>query len=121
MGSCYDDTIYRISRSKVFPFFHIDFGNMKLPDDIPVDPMIFYNEKVKQYCFDMSGFKVSDDYLSFAFIHSDNFYACIHNRRTSRSYVYKNLINDMDWIAAGFLPLCIQGKTIYFVSAFWSR
>lgn len=91
-------------------------AGLKLPSDIPVDYTIFNNEKAKRYCFDISDFKVSDDFLSFQFKHSSSYYACIHNRQTSRSYVYKSLMNDINLIAAGFVPFCIQGKTLYFVS-----
>lgn len=113
---CYNDTIYTIRGGKPLPYLYVDFGDLKLPSDISIDNTIEMDDKIKRYCFDVSGFKISDNFITFSFRHTNCFYVCIHNRQTSDSYVYKTLLNDVNIAQAGFFPMYIQNKVLYFVS-----
>lgn len=113
---CYNDTIYTISGGKPIPYLFVDFGDLKLPPDIPIDNTIVTNDRRRKYCIDISRFKISDYYLSFSFRHSDYIYACIYNRQTSESHVYNSINNDINFATPGFFPMFIKDKTFYFVS-----
>lgn len=89
---------------------------MKLPKDIIIDNSITKNERVQRYCTDISGFRISDDYVSFAFGQGKQFYACIYNRHTNTPYVYNWLHNDINVTPLILNPIYIKGKTLYFVT-----
>ena len=113
---CYNDTIYTIRGGKPLPYLYVDFGDLKLPSDIPIDNTIVMNDKIKRYCFDVSRFKISDNFITFSFKHTNCFYVCIHNRQTSDSYVYKTIVNDVNIAPTGFFPMYIKNEVLYFVS-----
>lgn len=114
----YNDTIFEVVGGDIKPFLYVDFGDMKLPKDFPINELTFYDGEARKYCSDISNFKISDDILSFIFNHEGFAYTCIYNRDTKKQYVYKNLVNDINHIPI-FFPLvqAVQGKKIYFYIA----
>ncbi|MBQ7823695.1 MAG: 6-bladed beta-propeller [Bacteroidaceae bacterium] len=114
----YNDTIFEAVGGNIKPFLHVDFGDLKLPEDIPVDNLISFNEEAKKYCTDISNFKISDGIISFMFDYRGSVYTCIYNRDTKKQYVYRRLQNDINNIPI-MHPLiqAVQGKKIYFYVA----
>ena len=78
----YNDTIFEAVGGDIKPFLYVDFGDWKLPEDIPIDDLTFYNEEARKYCADISNFKISNNIISFLFAHKGKGYTCIYNRDT---------------------------------------
>lgn len=111
----YNDTIFEAVGGNVRPFVYVDFGKLKLPDDIPVNPDIEQNPEAMAYCRDVSNFKISNDIIAFLFEFKKEGHICIYNRHNKKTFVYKALHNDISDIPITFpLVRAIQGKKIYF-------
>ncbi|WP_106829414.1 6-bladed beta-propeller [Parabacteroides pacaensis] len=113
---CYNDTIYQVTQGRPVPFLYVDFKDLKLPKDIPIDNSIFDNPRVKHYCTDINKFKISDDYISFRYDIDKIIWTCIYNRHTLETYAYNSLQNDIDPVLVLFSPRAIKGKKMYFVT-----
>ena len=113
---CYNDTIYQVTQGRPVPFLYVDFKDLKLPKDIPIDNNIFDNPRVKHYCTDISKFKISEDYISFRYDIDKIIWTCIYNRHTLETYAYNSLQNDIDPVLVLFSPRAIKGKKMYFVT-----
>lgn len=111
----YNDTIFEAVDGNVRPFVYVNFGKLKLPDDIPVNPDIEQNPEAMAYCRDISNFKISNDMIAFLFAFKNEGHVCIYNRHNKKTFVYKTLHNDISDIPITFpLVRAIQGKKIYF-------
>lgn len=114
----YNDTIFEAVGGDIKPFLYVNFGEWKLPEDIPIDDLTFYNEEAKKYCADISNFKISNNIISFLFAHKGKGYTCIYNRDTKKQYVYSMLLNDINYVPISFpLVQAVHGKKIYFYVA----
>ena len=53
--------------------------------------------------------------MSFMFSYKDDTYTCIYNRKNKKSYVYKSLANDINYIPILFpLVQAVQGNKLYY-------
>ncbi len=111
----YNDTIFEAVGGDIKPFLYVDFGDLKLPKDIPIDYMTANNEEAKKYCSDVSNFKISDHIITFMFNYKGVPYTCIYNRDTKKQYVTPNIVKDIGNMCATFPKVyAVQGKKIYF-------
>ena len=114
---CYNDTIYEIIPNGINPFLIVDFGDLKLPKDIPITNDILNNTEVNRYCSDISFFRISNNYISFAFNHAYRVKVCIYNQDTKESNVFGRILNDLNYIPISMpIPLIIKDKKLYFVT-----
>ena len=111
----YNDTIYRATAKGAQPAFIIDFGQLKMPTDIPINNDILGNPDINKYSRDPGNFQVSDKFISFHFKSSIHIYNCIYNRETGKSYVFKVLNNDLDSIPFDGEVFAIRGNKLYMI------
>ena len=109
----FNDTIYGVLDGIPTPSVYIDFGKLKLPDDIVIDNSIYENSEINHYCTNVSEFRISDAYISFYFSLAKSTYSCLYNRETQTSYTFNSISNDLDHFPLGSWITTISGKKIY--------
>lgn len=111
----YNDTIFEAVGGNTRPFVYVDFGKMKLPDDIPVNSDIEENPEAMAYCRNVSNFTISNDMIAFLFAFKNEGHICLYNRHNKKTFVFKTLYNDISEIPITFpLVRAIHGKKLYF-------
>lgn len=109
----FNDTIYNINKGIPSPFVYIDFGEMKLPEDIIRNNEIYSNNEITHYCTDINGFRISDYYMFFSFSLAKHSYSCLYNRKNHSVYTFLYINNDIDNMPLGAWIIAISSKKLY--------
>ena len=109
----FNDTIYNMNKGVPSPFVYIDFGELKLPEDIIRNNEIYGNDERTHYCTDVNGFRISDYYMFFNFSLAKHSYSCLYDRKNNTACTFLYINNDIDNMPLGAWIMAVSNKKLY--------